>query len=209
MARGTKNSLSNPTTTLSAGISAGAATAPVVITTEFPTGVTFGVNIGNEAADQEVIDCSYDGTTTITFVGTAAKDHDSGDPVNIVWTENDYTNFVKKDSDVDTDGTLAANSDSKVATQKATKTYADLKADEDDARFPTADEKAGLTNALGGPLSPSNGVVSEGSNRVPIVGTDEADVTVKATAAFAADTTFAYFLIAADGTLLDIGAGIT
>lgn len=30
-------------------------------------------------------------------------------------------------SDLDTDGTLAANSDSKIATQKATKTYADLK----------------------------------------------------------------------------------
>src|ERR1035437_4901644 len=30
-------------------------------------------------------------------------------------------------SDLDTDGTLAANSDTKVATQKATKTYADTK----------------------------------------------------------------------------------
>lgn len=99
MARGTRNSLSNPTTTLSGAIGIGAATAPIsAVTTEMPDdGSTFSVNIGNTVVDQEVIDCTYTGTT-LTFVGVTTKAHADGAPVNIVWTQADYDNFAKQDN---------------------------------------------------------------------------------------------------------------
>lgn len=63
--------------------------------------------------------------STITTISASDKISDSRGTIN--------TNFSNLNTDkmetsvLDTDGTLTANSDSKVATQKATKTYADTK----------------------------------------------------------------------------------
>ncbi len=46
--------------------------------------------------------------------------------VRFVVASEDFDAFLSAD-DIDTDGTLAANSDAKIASQKATKTYADTK----------------------------------------------------------------------------------
>jgi len=51
----------------------------------------------------------------------------SGDMTKAVYDAASKNAQILATSDLDTDGTLAANSDSKVATQKAVKTYADTK----------------------------------------------------------------------------------
>lgn len=63
--------------------------------------------------------------------GTTDQTHDVNEPVRMNLTAQHYSDIQTEldlkldDSQLDTDGTLAANSDTKIATQKATKTYAD------------------------------------------------------------------------------------
>ncbi len=65
--------------------------------------------------------------------GTTDQTHDINEPVRSNITAEVITDIQTEldlkldDTQLDTDGTLAANSDTKVASQKATKTYADLR----------------------------------------------------------------------------------
>jgi hypothetical protein len=65
--------------------------------------------------------------------GTTDQVHAVGEPVRMNLTAQHYSDIQTEldlkldDSQLDTDGTLAANSDTKVASQKATKTYSDLR----------------------------------------------------------------------------------
>jgi hypothetical protein len=63
--------------------------------------------------------------------GTTEQAHDVNEPVRLNLTAEYYADIQTElalkldDSQLDTDGTLAANSDTKIASQKATKTYTD------------------------------------------------------------------------------------
>lgn len=65
-------------------------------------------------------------TVTRAQEGTSAAAFAAGDIVELRLTEATMENLIQQ-GDLDTDGTLAANSDAKIATQKATKTYVDAK----------------------------------------------------------------------------------
>lgn len=72
-------------------------------------------------AQQTALDLKAD-LASPTFTGTV-----SGITKSMVGLGNVTNDAQLKAADLDTDGTLAANSDSKIASQKATKTYADTK----------------------------------------------------------------------------------
>lgn len=63
--------------------------------------------------------------------GTTDQTHDVNEPVRMNLTAQHYSDIQTEldlkldDSQLDTDGALAADSDTKIATQKATKTYSD------------------------------------------------------------------------------------
>lgn len=102
MARGTRNSLNTYYLQDAIAIGAGSCVLTADPGTEMPTTETFSVNIGDlegTAASQEVIDCTRLGTT-LTFVGTTTKAHAVGSAVNLVFSENDYENFITKDVDI-------------------------------------------------------------------------------------------------------------
>ena len=71
---------------------------------EFPLSILdniyFSINIGDTPENQEIVDCMViEGDPTLYLSTALVKDHPSGTPINIVWSEADYDNFYKKDSD--------------------------------------------------------------------------------------------------------------
>ena len=139
------------TTTLSSGISDSATSAPLVSDTNFNAKSGEGMALIDEGQATEELAYAtgkVGASLTIPLVnrgleGGSAQAHASGATVKGVLTATMWnnlidalTNVVSKStgavdsskilpaSYLDTDGTLAANSDTKIATQKATKTYA-------------------------------------------------------------------------------------
>lgn len=106
------------------------ATLADVTGTNWPSGAgIFGIQIGEDPDDDAELLQVTRSSTTLTLdasTPTLTKDHTAGASIYYLTTAPDI-NAKLDSSALDTDGTLAANSDAKVATQKATKTYADTK----------------------------------------------------------------------------------
>lgn len=127
------------------------ATLADVTGTNWPSGAgIFGIQIGEDPDDDAELLQVTRSSTTLTLdasTPTLTKDHTAGASIYYLTTAPDI-NAKLDSSALDTDGTLAANSDAKVATQKATKTYADLMV-----------PKAG--GAMTGTLVGKNGIVTD------------------------------------------------
>jgi hypothetical protein len=158
-----------------------------------PTSGRLVVNPSN-TTKREIVEYSGKGTdgggnyvTVITrgIGGTTDQDHDINEPVRMNVTAEDFADVQDEldlklpTSYLDTDDTLAADSDTKIASQKATKTYSDTKVSK------TGDETvAGVKTFSSSPIVPApttdmQAATKKYADDLAIAGAPDADETTK------------------------------
>jgi prepilin-type processing-associated H-X9-DG protein len=109
---------------------------------------------------------------------------------------------------IDTDGTLAANSDVYLATQKATKTYADLKLAKASNLSDVADAATAFGNIKQSATTAATGVVALGTTTEAIAGADTSKVITPETLKYVLDTMLAQTNDIGDPGQMGFGVGI-